>query len=104
MESTHSLRVDKSEAFRHGAGASGLPHVGSVTLSTLLNLSVPQFPHMRNGDNNKALYLTELRYGLSEITPGWCFCYQYCYTLKIISVVTWRFKSDLNYVAAIIKI
>lgn len=41
------------------------------TCSRLLDLSVPQFPHLQNGDNNRA-YLLGLLRGVSELIHVKC--------------------------------
>lgn len=38
-----------------------------VTLSKLVNFSMPQTPHLENGDSRSA-FLTELLKGLNEVT------------------------------------
>ena len=46
---------------------SALGHIGCETLGKLINLSVPQFPYMRNDTGIVFTYLTEFLWGVNEL-------------------------------------
>ena len=46
---------------------SALGRIGCETLGKLINLSVPQFPHMRNDTGIVFTYLIEFLWGVNEL-------------------------------------
>lgn len=52
---------------------SSFYHLGVVWhWEQVFNISVPQFPHLLNGDKNKSVYITELSWGLNELIHVLC--------------------------------